>query len=175
MSESRMMVMVASLERHLEEERKILNEAIVGQNGLPVGLAYPAIPANYIYKLNLQCIQDADYVVILLGTEYGALSDKGVGYIHATYAAAQAARKPVVSLIYNGEKWHDTDSFDKKRLEGLVDQLKTGVVYYWHDWDSLRDGAERALEYIYETYPSVGWIKADLKPLVPDSSKDDQT
>lgn len=174
MSDSRMMVMVASLERHLEEERKILTEAIIGQNGLPVGLAYPPIPANYIYKLNMQCISDADYVMLLIGTEYGALSDQGVGLLHATYAAAQAARKPIVSLVYKGENWHSTDQFDKKRLQGFVDQVKTGCVYYWHDWDSLRDNAEQALEYIYETYPSVGWVKADLQPLIPVSSEEDQ-
>jgi hypothetical protein len=175
MSDSRMMVMVASLERHLQEERKILNEAIVGQQGLPVGLAYPAIPANYIFKLNLQCISDADYVVLLLGSEYGALTDKGVGYIHATYAAAQAARKPIISLIYNGAEKSISDSFDQKRLQGLVDLLKPGIVYYWNNADSLRDCAERALEQVFETYPSVGWIKADLQPLVPEISQDEQS
>jgi hypothetical protein len=175
MSESRMMVMVASLERDLLEERKVLQEAIVGQNALPVGLAYPAFPANYIYKLNTQCISDADYVCLLIGTEYGALTDKGVGYIHATYAAAQAARKPIVSLIYSGEQHSSNDKFDQKRLEGLIELLKSGTVYYWHDEDSLRDSAEIALEHVFESYPSLGWIKADLQPLVPSSSQDDHS
>ena len=174
MTDSRMMVMVGSLERHLQEEHKILLEAIVGQRGLPVGLAYPAIPANYIYKLNLQCLTDADYVFLLIGSEYGALTDKGVGYIHSTYAAAQAARKPIVSLIFNGEVKHPVDTFDRKRLEGFVNQLKNGIVYYWSDADSLRDSAERALEQITETYPSVGWVKSDLQPLVPVSNSEDQ-
>lgn len=175
MSDSRMMVMVASLERHLEEERKILQEAILGQGAIPVGVAYPAIPANYIYKLNLQCVNDADYVVLLIGCEYGALTDKGVGYIHATYAAAKAARKPVVSLIYKGDARHSLDSFDQKRLEGLVDQLKNDSVYFWTDSDSLRDCAELGLENIMETYPSVGWVRADLQPLVPEGSSKDQS
>ena len=174
MTDSRMMVMVASLERNLQEEHKILLEAIVGQRGIPVGLAYPAIPANYIYKLNLQCIADADYVFLLIGTEYGALTDKGVGYIHSTYAAAQAARKPIVSLIYTGEISYPVDSFDRKRLEGFVNQLKNGIVYYWSDEDSLRDVTERALEQVTEIYPSVGWVKSDLQPLVPVSNSDDQ-
>ncbi|MDX1343498.1 MAG: DUF4062 domain-containing protein [Reinekea sp.] len=174
MTDSRMMVMVASLERHLQAERKILDEAIMGQRGIPVGLAYPPIPANYIFKLNQQSISDADYVFLLIGSEYGALTDKGVGYIHATYAAAQAARKPVVSLIYSGDKVHNVDSFDRKRLEGLIQQLKDGNVYYWSDEDSLRDSAERALESITEAFPSVGWIKADLQPLVPETNHDDQ-
>lgn len=175
MSESRMMVMVASLERHLEAERKILFEAIIGQNGIPVGIAFPAIPANYIYKLNQKCLNDADYVVLLIGDEYGALTDKGVGYIHATYAAAQAARKPVLSLIYDGDSGRKSDSFDQKRLTGFLEQLKNGCVYYWHNEDSLRDSAERGLEYIYEQYPSVGWIKSDLQPIVHPVNHDDQS
>jgi len=173
MSESRMMVMVASLERHLEDERKIVHEAILGQGALPVGLAYPAIPANYIHKLNLQCISDADYVLVLVGSEYGALTEKGVGYIHAIFAAAQAARKPVISLIYTGDVERATDEFDQKRLKGLVDLLRSGIVYYWDSDDSLRDGAERGLENVFETYPSVGWIKADLQPLIPEFVPDD--
>ena len=175
MSDSRMMVMVASLERHLSEERKILTEAIAGQNSIPVGLAYPPIPANYIYKLNQQALNDADYVVLLIGSEYGALTDKGVGYVHATFAAAQAARKPILSLIYEGEATQPTDNFDEKRLKGFVDQLKTGCVFYWHDDDSLRDSAERGLEFIFEHHPSTGWIKADLQPLVSSVSADDQS
>lgn len=174
MSDSRMMVMVASLERHLQAERKTLSEAIIGQNAVPVGLAYPSIPANYIYKLNLHCLNDADYVVLLIGDEYGALTDRGVGYLHATYAAAQAARKPILSLIFNGTITRKTDSFDRKRLQGLIEQLKTGMVYYWHDEDSLRDSAEIGLEYIFERYPAVGWVKADVQQSAPDLNRDDQ-
>lgn len=168
MSDTKSMVMVASLERHLEEERKVIYEALVGMSAIPVGLAYPPMPANYIQKLNQQCIADADYVFILLGSEYGALTEKGVGYIHQTYANAQALRKPVVSLIYNGADRKIQDHFDQKRLEGLVTLLKTGLVYNWKSKDELRDVTERSFEKVTETYPSIGWVKSDLQPLVPE-------
>jgi len=165
MQESRMMVMVAALERDQETERKIVQEAILGQGALPVGLPYPAIPTNYIHKLNLHVMADADYVLLLIGTEYGPLTERGVGYIHTLYAAAQATRKPVLSLIYSGERSAAVDRFEQKRLDGLVSALKSGLIYYWHDADSLRDGIELGLENMFETYPSLGWIKADTQPL----------
>lgn len=162
MSDRRMMVMVVSLERHLEEERKVLFEAIAGQRGIPVGLPFPAIPANYIFKLNSQYISDADYIFLLMGNEYGALTDKGVSYVHSTYASAQALRKPIVSLIYNGIETKRQDALDKKRLDGFLKQLSKDSVYYWHNDESLRDCAERALEHIFEHEPAPGWRKSSV-------------
>ncbi|MEJ2042501.1 MAG: DUF4062 domain-containing protein [Reinekea sp.] len=158
--------MVVSLERHMEEERKILFEAVVGQHGIPVGLPIPAIPANYIYKLNSRCVAEADYVLLLVGTEYGALSDQGVSSLHSLYARAKALRKPIISLVYNGPAPKKQDEFDKKRLDGLVKQLTVGFCYYWKDSDSLRDATERALEHAFETQPAAGWVRAKEKTVI---------
>ncbi len=161
MSERRMMVMLASLERNLVKERRIITEAILGQGGLKVGLSYPALPANYLHKLNLTCLDDSDYVVILLGNEYGSLTPQGVSYVHAIYATAQASRKRVISLIYTGSSMVRSDPFDQKRLQGLKDLLKTTSVYFWKNSEELRDCAERALEDMFESYPSTGWVKSN--------------
>ena len=123
------MIMVASLEREMHAARKTVFEAIFGMSGIPVGLAYPLTPANYLLKLNQQCITDADYLLLIIGEEYGALSDKGVGYLHATYASALAQRKPIVSLIYQGrQKLSHLDEFDQKRLAGFIQQLQKGIA-----------------------------------------------
>lgn len=153
--------MVVSLQRDLEDQRKIIFEAIIGQQGLPVGLAYPDMPVNYIHKLNLQLLAAADYVVVLLGRNYGAVSDQGVGQVHALYASAQAARKPVFSLIYEADSAAEEDSYDHKRLQGLIENLQQWPTYRWHDADSLRDCTELAIEAIYESNPAAGWVKAD--------------
>lgn len=155
-----MLVMLASLERNLSEERKIVSEAIFGQGGIPTGLAYPSVPENYIHKLNLQCLDDSNYVLLLIGSEYGALSERGISYLHAVYASAQAKRKPVISLVYQGDNKPSFDMFDQKRLSGFVDLLKSQAIYYWSDDISLRDAAERALEDTFEAYPSEGWVRA---------------
>lgn len=165
-----MLVLLASQERNLFEERKIVSEAIFGLGGIPNGLAYPPVPENYIHKLNLQCLEDANYVFLLVGSEYGALSDRGVSYLHAVYAAAQAKRKPIVSLIYRGDKKPSFDMFDQKRLSGFIELLQSKQVYYWHDDASLRDAAERALEEVFEAHPSNGWVKAGSEVPISDSS-----
>ena len=165
-----MLVLLASLERNLFEERKIVSEAILGQGGIPNGLAYPSVPENYIHKLNLQCLDDANYVFLLVGSEYGAMSERGVSYLHAVYAAAQAKRKPIVSLVYRGDEKPSFDLFDQKRLTGFIDLLKSKQVYYWNDEVSLRDAAERALEEVFETHPSGGWVKAGSEVAQSDTS-----
>jgi hypothetical protein len=168
MQNNRMMVMVASLERHLENERKIIYEAIVGQSAIPVGLSFPSMPANYLLKLNNQCLIDSDYLFLLIGKEYGPVTEKGTSNLHQIHATAQAMRKPIVSFVYNGSALGSVDAFDQKRREGFTNVLKKGTVFYWSTADELRDCVERGLEHVQEMYPSVGWIKSDLQPLVPD-------
>lgn len=173
MQNNRMMVMVASLERHLETERKIIYEAIVGQSGIPVGLSFPSMPANYLLKLNNQCLNDADYLFILIGKEYGPITEKGTSNLHQIYATAQAMRKPTVSFVYNGNRTLEVDMFDQKRREGFINSLKTGSVFYWSSADELRDAVERGLELAQEKHPSVGWIKQDQAISSPDSKRVD--
>ncbi|MDN3649276.1 DUF4062 domain-containing protein [Reinekea marina] len=160
MQTNRVMVMVASFERHLEAERKVIYEAIVGQRGLPVGLSFPSMPANYLLKLNAQCLADADYLFLLLGKEYGPVTEKGTSHLHQIYAAAQAARKPIISFVYQGEHIMGVDPFDQKRREGFIASLQKGDVFYWSNNDELRDAIERGLELVQENHPSPGWSKA---------------
>lgn len=157
MSENKQLVMVASLERHLQKERSALYEALMAQACIPTGLPFPQVAANYLWKLNQLAIADADYVFLLIGNEYGPLSEKGVGYMHQVYAAARAAHKTVVAFIYNGVDKPSLSLIDQTRLSELVAQLKTGIHYQWRNEDELRDATERAMERVLEDYPAPGW------------------
>lgn len=160
MSETRKLIMVASLERHLAKERKVLFEAIMAQQCIPTGLPFPAVSANYLWKLNQLAINDADYVFLLLGNEYGPLSEQGVGYLHQTYATVRAQRKTPVTLIYTGRERTSPSEIDKTRLNQLTGLLKTGLYYQWDSEETLRDAAERAIERVLEEHPSPGWVQA---------------
>lgn len=173
MQTNRVMVMVASFERHLEAERKVIYEAIVGQQGFPVGISFPSMPANYLLKLNAQCLADADYLFLLLGKEYGPVTEKGTSHLHQIYAAAQAARKPIVSFIYQGEHLLKVDPFDQKRREGFIATLTKGDAFFWSNDDELRDAIERGLELVQEKHPSFGWVKAHEANLAEPSKKID--
>lgn len=163
MSEIKHLVMVASLERHLLKERNALYEALVAQGSVPTGLPIPAVSANYLWKLNALAIADADYIFLLIGSEYGPLSEQGVGYLHQAYAAGRAKHKTVVALIYNGDIKPTSGVLDQTRLSELVAQLKSGIYYEWHNEETLRDAAERAMEYVLETYPTDGWQRSTSK------------
>lgn len=157
MPDTKHLVMVASLERHLLKERNALYEALMAQGSVPTGLPIPPVSANYLWKLNQLAINDADYIFLLVGSEYGPLSEQGVGYLHQAYAAARAKQKTVVALIYTGDAKPSAGGLDKTRLSELVSQLKTGVYFDWHNEETLRDAAERAMEYVLEVYPTPGW------------------
>ncbi|GGX59962.1 DUF4062 domain-containing protein [Saccharospirillum salsuginis] len=164
MSDTKPLIMVASLDRHLQKERSALFEALMAQGCIPTGLPFPAVAANYLWKLNQIAINDADYVFLLIGREYGPLSEKGVGYLHQTYAAARAAHKTVVSFIYTGDEKPVLSEIDQTRLTELIAQAKTGINYEWDSEETLRDKAELAVEYVLETYPQPGWCRALDEP-----------
>ncbi len=165
MADKKQLIMVASLDRHLQKERNALYEALMAQGCIPTGLPFPAVAANYLWKLNQLAISDADYVFLLIGREYGPLSEKGVGYLHQTYAAARALHKTVVSFIYTGDEKPVLSDLDQTRLAELTAQAKTGIYYEWFNEETLRDKAERAVETVLETYPQPGWQRAVDKPL----------
>lgn len=167
MNDHKTIVMLASLEREMLSSRRVVQEAIHTLQCLQIGLAYPAIPANYIHKLNLQCITDCDYVLLLIGHEYGPLDDKGVGYLHAIYAAALAARKPFLALIKRDVVPSlGTGTYDQSRLRGFLNSLNDERCIEWSDHDELRDMTEQGLERLFEQFPSVGWQRGDIKKTV---------
>lgn len=168
-SNSRVMVKVASLERQMEAKRQIIYEAVIALGGIPVGLPFPALPANYLLKLNQQCLADADYLFLLVGSEYGAITEKGISYLHQTYASAKAMRKPVVAFVYKGSDIASNDPLDARRLQGFRASLSTETVYYWSNEEELRDAVERGFEHITEQHPASGWSKSDLDIRMPDS------
>lgn len=160
MSETRKLIMVASLERHLTKERNVLFEAIMAQQCIPTGLPFPAVSANYLWKLNQLALNDADYVFLLVGNEYGPLTEQGVGYLHQAYATVRAQHKTPVALIYTGHEILSPSEIDKTRLNQLIGILKTGIYYEWDSEETLRDVAERAIEQILEEHPAPGWQRA---------------
>lgn len=160
MSETRKLIMVASLERHLMKERNVLFEAIMAQQCVPTGLPFPAVSANYLWKLNQLALSDADYVFLLVGNEYGPLTEQGVGYLHQAYATVRAQHKTPVSFIYTGHDIPSPSDIDKTRLNQLVGLLKTGIYYEWDSEETLRDVTERAIEQVMEEHPEPGWQKA---------------
>jgi hypothetical protein len=157
MSETRNMIMVASLERHLFKERNVLFEAIMAQQCVPTGLPYPAVSANYLWKLNQLALNDADYVFLLVGNEYGPLTEQGVGYLHQTYATVRAQHKIPIALVYTGTAKTSPSDIDRTRLNQLVGLLMTSLCYQWDSEETLRDVAERAIEQVRETHPADGW------------------
>lgn len=164
MSDSKPLIMVASLDRHLHKERSAVFEALMAQGCIPIGLPFPAVAANYLWKLNQIAINDADYIFLLIGREYGPLTEQGVGYLHQTYAAARALHKTVVSFIYTGDEKPILSDIDQTRLGELVAQSRAGLYYEWFNEETLRDNVEQAVEHLIEAYPQPGWCRAVDEP-----------
>lgn len=161
MSDVRYQVQIVSMQMDLDKERRIVEEALAAQNAFYCGFSFPGHTDQYLWKLNQKTLSDSDFVVLLLGNQYGPMSATGVGFVHRTYASAHAMGRPILSLVYRGDAKPMADQTDLKRLEEFRTQLKKGLYIEWRNADELRDGIERGFEQLVENHPCKGWVRPE--------------
>ena len=161
MSDLSYQVMIGSTQADLSPETRMVQECLAAQGVNVSGFSFPKHTDNYLWKLNLNCLSNADYLYLIIGHEYGPLSPTGVGYMHRLFASAQASNKPIVSLIYNGHnKPHGNDA-DKNRLTEFTNQLQSSEHFFWHDQTSLLHATEVSLEQMFDKFPARGWVRPE--------------
>ncbi len=161
MNEFRYQVLLIANEKDLTKEYRLAQETLAANHAFISGFPFPLHTDNYLWKLNQNGLNDADYVVIITGADYGSLSQTGVGFVHRLFASAQALNKPVLSLIYRGNEKEQGDATDQLRLAELEAQLLQGVVREWKNKDDLQMQLEIGFEKLVEHYPSRGWIRPE--------------
>lgn len=161
MTEVRYQVQIVSMLKDLEKERRVIEEALAAQDAFSCGFSYPDYTEHYLWKLNQNSLSDADFVIVLLGNQYGPMSATGVGFVHRAYASAHAMGRPILSLAYRGDAKPMLDETDNKRLTELRNQLKKGLYIEWRNEDELRDGIERGFEQLVENHPARGWVRPE--------------
>ncbi|WP_428240432.1 DUF4062 domain-containing protein [Gynuella sp.] len=161
MSDLSYQVMVGSTQADLSSETRMVQECLVAQGANVSGFSFPKHTDNYLWKLNLNCLNNADYLYLIVGHQYGPLSPTGVGYMHRLFASAQATNKPIVSLIYNGQNKPYGNAADKTRLHEFVNQLKMADHYFWHDQSTLLHATETSYELMLDKAPARGWVRPE--------------
>jgi hypothetical protein len=161
MSDVRYQVQIVSMQTDLDKERRIVEEALSAQDAFYGGFSFPDHTDHYLWKLNQKTLSDTDFVVILLGNQYGPMSATGVGYVHRTYASAYAMGRPTLSLVYRGDAKPTADETDFKRLEEFRAHLKKGLYIEWRNKDELRDAVERGFEKLVENNSAKGWVRPE--------------
>jgi hypothetical protein len=163
MLDKRYQVFISTSGAEMQPERIILSQTLVGMGFFSWGLEQRT-PLNTAFARRQ--IDDCDYVVILLGSQYGEQSVSGVGYMHLEYIYAVTKQKPIIVFMHDDPASRDLSLHDAKPelrekfkefrqlLQQEVDQVFT--------YRSLRD-LEMAVRFnmsqMLERYPVTGWVR----------------
>jgi len=163
MLDKRYQVFISTSGSEMQPERIILSQTLVGMGFFSWGLEQRN-PLSTAFARRQ--IDDCDYVVILLGSQYGEQSVSGVGYMHLEYIYAVTKQKPIIVFMHDDPASRETSLHDakaelrekfndfRKLLQNEVDQVFT--------YRSLRDlemAVRLNMPQMLERYPVTGWVR----------------
>lgn len=119
----------------LKEERKAVMEVISSLNQIPV--AYEFFPASNesTFSIAKDFIDSCDYIIMIIGTKYGAISTEGVSYVETEYNYAISKNKPVLPFIYDVE---DAIPIQKSMRDFQKRIIDRQFVSFWTNTNELK-------------------------------------
>lgn len=113
-----------------------LNRAIFQLGGVPSMHYFTADAGDYDWPLIRRCIDECDYVVLLVGDTYGSQSPTGESYIHREAVYAQSKKKQIFAFLKNANL-NSLPAQDVQRLKSLHRLMMGGVFKYWNHNEDL--------------------------------------
>ena len=117
---------------------------------------------NFV-EYSRQQIDQCDYMIFILGNDYGHLSVSGVSYLHLSYIYASSKRVPMIALISTQPS---QNALLRQRLDLfnlVVKEQATRAIYF----DQTSNGVPecvRMLDELKDKFPRAGWVK-DSQPV----------
>ena len=163
MLDKRYQVFISTSGADMQPERVILAQTLVGMGFFSWGLEQRT-PLSTAFARRQ--IDDCDYVVILLGSQYGEQSVSGVGYMHLEYIYAVTKQKPIIVFMHEDPDSRDSSLHDekpelrekfkefRKLLQQEVDQ-----VFSYRTLRDLELAVRFNMSQMLERYPTSGWVR----------------
>lgn len=163
-SEKRYQIFISSTFADLEEERRMVMEAIISLNCFPAGMEmFPATDTeqlNYIKGV----IDQSDYYVLILAGRYGSLAKDGISFTEKEYQYAKRKGIPILAFIRKNIELLPSKYVDenKGKLEKFKNKVKRGrMVRFWSDPMELKFLIIDSLRKAFDTHPRIGWIREE--------------
>lgn len=163
MLDKRYQVFISTSGADMQPERIILSQTLVGMGFFSWGLEQRT-PLSTAFARRQ--IDDCDYVVILLGSQYGEQSVSGVGYMHLEYIYAVTKQKPIIVFMHDDPASRDLSLHDatpqlrekfnefRQLLQKEVDQ-----VFTYRTARELEMAVRLNMSQMLERYPVTGWVR----------------
>lgn len=163
MLDKRYQVFISTSGSEMQPERIILSQTLVGMGFFSWGLEQRT-PLNTAFARRQ--IDDCDYVVILLGSQYGEQSVSGVGYMHLEYIYAVTKQKPIIVFMHEdpasrAPSLHDTKPELQEKFKEFRQllQQEADQVFCYRTLRDLEMAVRLNMPQMLERYPVSGWVR----------------
>lgn len=158
-------IFISSTFTDLKEERRRLQEYIISQGHLPVGMELFNAGNEEQWRVIKRVIDQSDYYVLIVAARYGSIQN-GLGFTEREFRYAKKTKKPIIAFLLSteGEKRWPSGSVDngqaREKLLQFRALVKSKYVYEWGDSRELMDQVRDHLFRWIEDHPQRGWIRA---------------
>lgn len=116
-----------------------------------------ATNTNFV-EYSRQQIDQCDYMIFILGNDYGHLSLSGVSYLHLSYIYASSKRVPMIALVNTQLNQNELLRQRLDLFNLVIKEQGLRVIHFGQTHDGVSE-CVRMLGEIKEKFPRLGWVK----------------
>lgn len=163
MLDKRYQVFITTSGKEMQPERMAVSQTLIGMGFFSWGLEQRT-PLSTAFARRQ--IDDCDYVLLLLGSQYGEQSVSGVSYLNLEYIYAVTKQKPIIVFMHESPDSRDAGLKEdvpilKEKFNEFRHQLQKEVeqVVNYRTLRDLELAVRSYMPQMLERYPVVGWVR----------------
>ncbi|NHB56705.1 DUF4062 domain-containing protein [Acinetobacter sp. 194] len=163
MLDKRYQVFITTSGKEMQPERVVISQTLIGIGFFSWGLEQRT-PLSTAFARRQ--IDDCDYVLLLLGSQYGEQSVSGVSYLQLEYIYAVTKQKPVIVFMHESPDTRDPELQESKqalkdKFHEFRNQLQKEVeqVVTYRTLRDLELAVRSYMPQMLERYPVLGWVR----------------
>ncbi|CAI3150076.1 hypothetical protein MWMV2_MWMV2_02683 [Acinetobacter oleivorans] len=164
MLDTRYQIFISTSGRDMQPERTVLSQTLVGMGFFAWGLEHRTPLTTTLARRQ---IDECDYVILLLGSQYGEQSISGVSYLSLEYEYALSQAKPIIVFMHEQPESREIDlqetqpqlkdkflTFRKKLLH------EAKHIFYFKTPRELELAVRLNIPLMVEQHMGQGWVPA---------------
>lgn len=164
MLDTRYQIFISTSGRDMQPERMVLSQTLVGMGFFAWGLEHRTPLTTTLARRQ---IDECDYLILLLGSQYGEQSISGVSYLSLEYEYALSQAKPIIVFMHEQPESREVDlqethpqlkdkflAFRKKLLH------EAKHIFYFKTPRELELAVRLNIPLMVEQHMGQGWVPA---------------
>ncbi|UGQ29527.1 DUF4062 domain-containing protein [Acinetobacter calcoaceticus] len=164
MLDTRYQIFISTSGRDMQPERMVLSQTLVGMGFFAWGLEHRTPLTTTLARRQ---IDECDYVILLLGSQYGEQSISGVSYLSLEYEYALSQAKPIIVFMHEQPENREIDlqethpQLKDKFLEFRKKLLHEAEhIFYFKTPRELELAVRLNIPLMVEQHMGQGWVPA---------------